>query len=75
MTARRTWFGVSAALYRARISDCTAEVFRSVGEGWFVRLSPSDRPPRMRGPLSSLDAAMDAVEDMIVATKTGVAAA
>lgn len=55
------WHGVSADHYRTR----GAEVVHQPGSGWFARCGK-----RVRGPLSSLGAAMEAAEKMTAERET-----
>ena len=54
--AEGAWHGVNSDHYRTRGADC----FRLPGIGWFARCQH-----RVRGPLSTLDAAMIAADRML----------
>lgn len=59
------WYGRSGDHYATRGADC----FRLPGIGWFARMGDK----RIRGPLSTLDAAMQAADKMLVDAAKGAA--
>lgn len=59
--AEGAWFGRSADHYVTKGASCV----RIPGQGWFVRCAD-----RVRGPMSSLEAAMTAADKMLAESAT-----